>query len=355
MADAFSAAWSMRLIDHADADVASQPSLAALERGCRRAAQRRLEQPVVAEGSPFATADLAAAGALRVQPPATGGVSIAYVIMGHRRFAHATITRLLHALWDPAHLFLLHLDARTNATAVDELSARLGAYANVHVLAQRRSVGWGAFSMVELLLDAIATALAAHPQLDFVINLSDADVALRTNHEVVSFLHGFRGRSFVGTKFPTADAFRYHAHAAMRQSVRARRTPTSGLPPRAQAACGLTRRLHCTAPHRTALHRTALHRTALHRCGSSATAMVSSSSTLPQLPSLVTSHAAAATRAPAQSSTARCPHTAHRRLEAPIHTLPFTPPVRTIPFTPSRSHPTVHIYRSHPFSQARCP
>jgi hypothetical protein len=131
MADAFSAAWSMRLIDHADADVASQPSLAALERGCRRAAQRRLEQPVAAEGSPFATADLAAAGALRVQPPATGGVSIAYVIMGHRRFAHATITRLLHALWDPAHLFLLHLDARTNATAVDELSARLGAYANV--------------------------------------------------------------------------------------------------------------------------------------------------------------------------------------------------------------------------------
>ena len=53
---------------------------------------------------------------------------------------------------------------------------------------------------------------------DFFINLSDADVALRTNAEIVRFLHEVRGRSFVATKFPAADEMRYRAHAHMRRS-----------------------------------------------------------------------------------------------------------------------------------------
>ena len=37
--------------------------------------------------------------------------------------------------------------------------------------------------------------------------------------QLVGFLSGFRGRSFVALKSPAADAMRYHAHARMRESV----------------------------------------------------------------------------------------------------------------------------------------
>ena len=54
---------------------------------------------------------------------------------------------------------------------------------------------------------------------DFFINLSDADVALRTHAELAAFLSRFRARSFVAVKFPDVDELRYHAHAHMRKQV----------------------------------------------------------------------------------------------------------------------------------------
>jgi hypothetical protein len=214
----FTTAWSATIIDHEDNQIAGVDSLARLERACRRAAQQRLEEPPPSTSSLFARADPEAATALTPSESSSKDISIAYLIMGHRRFAHTTISRLLHALWHPSHSFLLHLDARTNATAVDDLKARYAARQNVHVMSSRRSIGWGAFSMVELLLTALATSLHAHPSFDFFINLSDADVALRTNREIVTFLQPFRGRSFVSVKFPLADGMRYAAHAHMRKS-----------------------------------------------------------------------------------------------------------------------------------------
>ena len=229
MQSAFDAAFSVVLRDHSDLDVAAQPTLARLERGCRRAAQRQLEwqrSPTAEPATLFAKADPAASHWPRPEAAPSGGLSIAYLVMGHRAFAHATIARLLWALWDPAHFFLIHMDARANATMVEDVRRRFDAprYSNVRVVedSQRRPIGWGSFSMVDLLLHSIATVLAAAPAFDFFINLSDADVALRTNREIVGFLLGFRGRSFVATKFPKADSMRYNAHARMREPVSAR-------------------------------------------------------------------------------------------------------------------------------------
>jgi hypothetical protein len=218
---AFKHAWSTPIFDHFDRNIAQQPELAALERGCRTSVQHQLLEQHSSSDGPFARVDRGAVAQLYPQVPARNGVQIAYFIMGHREFAHTTISRLLRVLWSPEHLFLVHLDLRTNATAVEDLRSRYRNTRNVHMWTERerRAVGWGAFSMVELLLHAIATALAVAPRLDFVINLSDADVALRTNGEIVGFLRGFRGRSFVATKFPSVDALRYHAHAHMRRSA----------------------------------------------------------------------------------------------------------------------------------------
>ena len=228
---AWDSAWSARLLDHNDVDVALQPELAGLERGCRRALQRQLEwQASAVEAQPAATPyaqKIAVPHDWQPQAPPPDskdrGVSIAYLIMGHRSFAHATIARLIHVLWHPAHTFLVHLDARTNHSVAADLRQRFGTShrANVHIVGDthRRPIGWGSFAMVELLLSSIATALAAHPSFDFFINLSDCDVPLRTNREIVAFLTPFKGRSFVATKFPEADSMRYRAHAHMRAST----------------------------------------------------------------------------------------------------------------------------------------
>lgn len=226
---AWRAAYSATILEHRDISLSQLPELASVERGCRVAAQRQLEWqsnspeaiPAAAYVRPFAVPE-----SWRVRSPSESSpasVSLAYLLMGHRWFAHATISRQLRALWHPSHLFLLHIDSRANETVAANLRQRFGTshYSNVHIVddRQRRPIGWGSFSMVELFLSAIATALKANPELDFFINLSDADVALRTNREVVTFLRDFRGRSFVAVKFPEADEMRYRAHAHMRSAT----------------------------------------------------------------------------------------------------------------------------------------
>ena len=204
------------LIDHNDDPISSQPALAALNAACHRAIDRVLG----AEGElgeSAATEDVSLVATTEAPPP--GGVSIAYLIMGHRSYAHITISRLIQVLWHAAHLFVVHLDARTDAAVANTLEARYRPQSNVRFIRQRRTVGWGAFSMVEVLLAALSKALLAAPHFDFFVNLSDADVALRTASELGSFLGGFRGRSFVAIKYPEADAMRYQAHAHMRSST----------------------------------------------------------------------------------------------------------------------------------------
>jgi Core-2/I-Branching enzyme len=183
------------LIDHNDDPISSQPALAALNAACHRAIDRVLG----AEGElgeSAATEDVSLVATTETPPP--GGVSIAYLIMGHRSYAHITISRLIQVLWHAAHLFVVHLDARTDAAVANTLEARYRPQSNVRFIRQRRTVGWGAFSMVEVLLAALSKALLAAPHFDFFVNLSDADVALRTASELGSFL---------GDALPSARAY----------------------------------------------------------------------------------------------------------------------------------------------------
>ena len=204
------------MLDFNDASIDSLPGqeMQSLAAGCRAAAaerlgrapdervplRSRLESPIVHDA------------------PKGGGVSIAYLVMAHRAFAHASVGRLIRVLWDRAHLFMLHFDLRANTSMIEFLHSKFESAPNIRFMEHRRAVGWGAFSMVSVLLEAMATAFGSPPGFDFFINLSDADLPLRTNAELTGFLGGFRGRSFVSVKFPHVDELRYHAHAHMRRS-----------------------------------------------------------------------------------------------------------------------------------------
>ena len=212
-----SVAAPSRYIDHMD-----QPATATISAACDRAVARQLRRQALGDRAPplpLLDDELLEGHDKPPEAAASGSVAIAFLMMGHRNFAHVTIPRLIRVLWSSAHLFLVHLDARTNITSVDGLRRQLAVHPNVRFLRTQRAVGWGAFSMVELLLTALTASLNASPSLDFFINLSDVDVALRTGRELGHFLAGFRGRSFVSIKYPEADAMRYHAHAHMRTST----------------------------------------------------------------------------------------------------------------------------------------
>ena len=55
--------------------------------------------------------------------------------------------------------------------------------------------------MVSALLDAISS-FVKRVDFDFFINLSDAELSLRTNDELSGFLHRFKGRTFMRVNAP---------------------------------------------------------------------------------------------------------------------------------------------------------
>ena len=67
------------------------------------------------------------------------------------------VTRLIHALYHPSHLFLVHVDLKANTSILTQLQSLAETRTNVHVLKTRRLVQWGGFSMVFAMLDAIAS------------------------------------------------------------------------------------------------------------------------------------------------------------------------------------------------------
>ena len=123
-------------------------------------------------------------------------VRIVYFMLASRQSAPAMLSRAVRALYHPSHLFLFHVDLKANASTHEALVAYAAQKPNLHVLKTRRLVQWGGFSMVSVLLDAISS-FVKRVDFDFFINLSDADLVLRTNEELSGFLRGFKGRTFM--------------------------------------------------------------------------------------------------------------------------------------------------------------
>ena len=68
--------------------------------------------------------------------------------------------------------------------------------------------------MLATMLDALAS-FVERVDFDFVINLSDTDLALRTNAEMVAFLTRFKGRSMLPAAVPPPHSYRRFLHEEM--------------------------------------------------------------------------------------------------------------------------------------------
>uniref|UniRef100_A0A7S3EQP7 protein xylosyltransferase n=1 Tax=Haptolina ericina TaxID=156174 RepID=A0A7S3EQP7_9EUKA len=168
----------------------------ALNKRCRAAVQDVLDRATHGDPPPLYSDPLIG---VEVAPlNSSTDLRIVYAIgLGPRPYAHTVVSRLIYALYSPNHLFLLHADVKATQETLAECMRLDATYANVHLLRTRRLVQWGMFSMVAITLDAIRSVLDAKVQFDFLINLSDADLSLRTDAEVRAFLSKVRGRSLI--------------------------------------------------------------------------------------------------------------------------------------------------------------
>ena len=230
---------------------------------CRAAVARRLQR--VPSLPPYAIDPLTP---LPLADAAEGGpaVRFVYFMLASRPYAHETINRNVRALQRPgalersigsneSNLFLLHIDAKMSAADEKALRSRLVSRPDLYVMRRSRHVMWAGFSMVQALLDAMASLVSRRLSFDTLINLSDADLTLRVDGEIRGFFDRHPGRSIMSIVQKNRDPRRYKLHESFRKYCWVRETHTArhhtaiALPPSPSLGHSLlvTLRLCCLA------------------------------------------------------------------------------------------------------------
>ena len=192
------------LTDHEGRPLAEQEAMGAFSERCQRALKETMWREQSGVVWPHLYADTLE-GVRLGNRNQTDDPRILYFIGMTRKTAAIMVSRLLLALYHSSHLFLLHVDLKTDEAVVNELRKLTKDHPNIFLMRTRRLVQWGAWTMNLVMLDALHTAVSAGIDFDFVINLSDADIALRTNDEIVTFLREHRGRQFVQVHTSTGE------------------------------------------------------------------------------------------------------------------------------------------------------
>ena len=182
------------LVDHNNAALDANSSIT---QACAAGVASRLERKSTLPElwidplSPLPLADAARGG------PA---VRFVYFIMASRSYAHETINRNVMALQRPgalsdagtneSNLFVLHADAKLSGDGLATLRAGVRPRPDVYFVRRPRHVMWAGWSMVLAHLDVMASVLTRKLHFEYIINLSDADLSLRTDAEIRAFFVG---------------------------------------------------------------------------------------------------------------------------------------------------------------------
>eukprot|EP00964_Phaeocystis_antarctica_P104985 scaffold70079_cov62-Phaeocystis_antarctica.AAC.3 len=118
--------------------------------------------------------------------------------MASRPYGWETINRNVIALQRPGALedtgandtnvFLVHVDAKLGEARKHELrDVLITPRPDVYMLRRPRPVLWAGWSMILALFDAMASVVRRGLHFEYFINLSDADLTLRTDAELRAF------------------------------------------------------------------------------------------------------------------------------------------------------------------------
>ena len=158
---------------------------------------------------------------------AGGFVHFVYFIMASRPYGWETINRNVIALQRPGALddtgandtnvFLVHVDAKLGESRKHELrDVLITPRPDVYMLRRPRPVLWAGWSMILALFDTMASVVRRGLHFEYFINLSDADLTLRTDAELRAFFARFYGRSVMSIVQKKKDPRRYKMHEGFR-------------------------------------------------------------------------------------------------------------------------------------------
>ena len=222
------------LYDHEGRELSTLPSMAMQAHRCQLAYKKAVWEERH-DLPPYLYADKLA-GVQLGDRAVLGDPRIVYFISVSRKSAGIVVSRLLLALYHSSHLYLVHIDLKTDQSVYDQLAELTKAHPNIRLVHTRRLVQWGAWTMVSIMLDALKTVTAAKLDYDFFINLSDADLALRTNGEIVNFLRPYKGRQFVQVRMGTGEKARSRLAKPPRETASRNRRATATRLPRDRRA-----------------------------------------------------------------------------------------------------------------------
>ncbi|XP_001604139.2 xylosyltransferase oxt [Nasonia vitripennis] len=127
-------------------------------------------------------------------------VRIAYLLTVNGR-ASRQVRRLISILYDPSHLFYIHVDARQDYMYREMLEVERKCKNKNIIVAKgpdlRHASIWGGASLLTTFLTSARQMLLHSKNWDFLVNLSESDYPIKTNARLVEFLTWNRGMNFV--------------------------------------------------------------------------------------------------------------------------------------------------------------
>ncbi|MBB5192487.1 hypothetical protein HNQ50_003228 [Silvimonas terrae] len=135
-------------------------------------------------------------------------LSIACLILAHGQ--PAQLGRLVTRLSAPGVRCYLHIDANTDQTTFDAITAAMPAAAAVTFIA-RRPCRWGGFSLVAATLDLIRAA--QQDGFDWAVLLSGADYPVKTAAQISTFLANTTAAGFIDIRSQDEFDVRYRWQA----------------------------------------------------------------------------------------------------------------------------------------------
>lgn len=130
-------------------------------------------------------------------------MKIAYLILAHDNPAH--LGRLLQALREDWTEAFVHIDRKSAMGEFGPLQALPG----TTFIADRVSICWGGYSMVQAALNLVRAARAARPEPDWYVLLSGADYPIRSNEAIRAFLAESRSEHISCDVMPGRDGRKF--------------------------------------------------------------------------------------------------------------------------------------------------
>lgn len=119
---------------------------------------------------------------------------IAYLLLVHQH--PKQFKQLFQSLYHPDHVYLIHVDKKTDVAVLTEIEAFLADYGNAHLL-ERQITNWGGYSLVDATLRGIDDLLKRSMKWQYFINLSGQDLPLKSQTAIRAFLQAHPRTDFM--------------------------------------------------------------------------------------------------------------------------------------------------------------